>query len=92
MFGEAGLRAGPRRRGIGLDADTNTNFTRRMLLLLESRELHGRRAALGDRADPRPLPYESHTRRRPPRFLLNDVVRYWRTICVDFEGKAARRA
>ena len=26
--------------------------------------------------------------RRPPRFLLNDVVRYWRTICVDFEGKA----
>jgi hypothetical protein len=24
---------------------------------------------------------------RPPRFLLNDVVRYWRTICVDFAGK-----
>ena len=26
---------------IGLDADTNRNLTRRMLLLLESRELHG---------------------------------------------------
>src|SRR5262249_53766363 len=25
--------------------------------------------------------------RRPPRFLLNDLIRYWRTICVDFEGK-----
>lgn len=24
---------------------------------------------------------------RPPRFLLNDVIRYWRTICVDFVGK-----
>jgi len=24
---------------------------------------------------------------RPPRFFLNDVVRYWRTICVDFAGK-----
>lgn len=24
---------------------------------------------------------------RPPRFLLNDTVRYWRTICVDFAGK-----
>ena len=24
---------------------------------------------------------------RPPRFLLNDLVRYWRTICVDFVGK-----
>lgn len=27
---------------------------------------------------------------RPPRFLLNDLVRYWRTICVDFEGKQAQ--
>jgi hypothetical protein len=24
---------------------------------------------------------------QPPRFLLNDLVRYWRTMCVDFEGK-----
>ena len=74
---------------IGLDADTNTNFTRRMLLLLESRELHGdvRRSAI-EQILGRYL-YESHTPGQPPRFLLNDVVRYWRTICVDFEGKAA---
>jgi len=26
-----------------------------------------------------------------PRFLLNDVVRYWRTIGVDFAGKQRRR-
>ena len=32
----------------------------------------------------------SRTTGQPPRFLLNDVVRYWRTICVDFEGKDAR--
>jgi len=31
---------------IGLDADTNTNLTRRMLLLLESRELHGQARAI----------------------------------------------
>ncbi|MEZ5123586.1 MAG: hypothetical protein R2736_18785 [Solirubrobacterales bacterium] len=24
---------------------------------------------------------------RPPRFFLNDVIRYWRTITVDFVGK-----
>ncbi|MDQ3722817.1 MAG: hypothetical protein M3376_07085 [Actinomycetota bacterium] len=24
---------------------------------------------------------------RPPRFLLNDLARDWRTICVDFVGK-----
>ena len=46
---------------IGLDADTNTNFTRRMLLLLESRELHGdvRRSAI-EQILGRYL-YESHT-------------------------------
>jgi hypothetical protein len=27
---------------------------------------------------------------RPPRFLLNDIIRYWRTIAVDFEGKVAQ--
>ncbi len=76
-------------KNIGLDADTNTNLTRRMLLLLESRELHGdvRRQAIAEvlsRYIKAVKPY------RPPRFLLNDLVRYWRTICVDFEGKGAR--
>jgi hypothetical protein len=76
---------------FGLDADDNTNMTRRLLFLLESVPLLGegahrdaQRAILaayleGERRD-----------RRPPRFLLNDVVRYWRTICVDFEGKSRR--
>jgi hypothetical protein len=78
-------------RNIGLDADTNTNLTRRMLLLLESRELHGevRTAAIDDILSR----YLSHVKAyRPPRFLLNDLVRYWRTICVDFEGKGASAA
>jgi hypothetical protein len=30
---------------------------------------------------------ESVKHDRPPRFLLNDVIRYWRTMCVDFAGK-----
>jgi hypothetical protein len=75
-------------RNIGLDADTNANLTRRMLLLLESRAVVG-----GDthaRCVGRVLDaYLGHGVRdyRPPRFLLNDLVRYWRTMCVDFEGK-----
>jgi hypothetical protein len=77
-------------QNIGLDADTNTNLTRRMLLLLESRELHGevRAQAIADVL----ARYINETVKsyRPPRFLLNDLVRYWRTICVDFEGKGAR--
>jgi hypothetical protein len=74
---------------IGLDADTNRNLTRRMLLLLESRELRGTvRADCWNQVLERYLRFGIKNN-RPPRFLLNDLVRYWRTICVDFEGKHA---
>jgi hypothetical protein len=75
---------------VGLNADTNTNLTRRLLLLLESHEVSGDahdacwRRVLGRYLDYGVKGY------RPPRFLLNDLVRYWRTICVDFEGKQAQ--
>src|SRR5262249_49463149 len=72
---------------IGLDEDTNRNLTRRMLLLLESRELAGTaHRECWDAVLQRYLRFGIKNY-RPPRFLLNDVVRYWRTICVDFEGK-----
>jgi predicted nucleotidyltransferase len=73
---------------VGLDEDLNTIFTRRMLLLLESAPLLGEDAHR--RCWERVL--DTYVQRgaknyRIPRFLLNDLVRYWRTICVDFEGK-----
>ncbi len=72
---------------VGLDADTNRNLTRRMLLLLESRELAGSiHAGCWSAVLNRYLRFGIKNN-RPPRFLLNDLVRYWRTICVDFEGK-----
>jgi hypothetical protein len=73
---------------IGLDPDDNKNLTRRMLFLLESVPVSGddvygtiREEILSRYLDQSVKAY------RPPRFLLNDVVRYWRTICVDFAGK-----
>jgi len=74
---------------VGLEEDSNRNLTRRMLLLLESTEVAGAAhdsswAAVLDRY----LNYGVKDY-RPPRFLLNDLVRYWRTIAVDFEGKHA---
>ena len=73
---------------IGLDPDDNKNLTQRMLFLLESVSLTGievyaevRDELLSRYFDESIKPY------RPPRFLLNDIVRYWRTICVDFAGK-----
>lgn len=73
---------------IGLDEDTNTNLSLRMLLLLESvyatrEDLH--EAVTAELVD-RYLD-ESVKDLRVPRFLLNDVIRYWRTICVDFVSK-----
>ena len=72
---------------IGLDDDTNTNLTRRMLLLLESRNIVGEAHAPCWEAVLRKYLSRGTKEHRPPRFLLNDLVRYWRTICVDFEGK-----
>lgn len=73
---------------IGLDEDTNRSLTRRMLLLLESVPVAGDAVygscwerVLDTYLDDATKDY------RPPRFLLNDLVRYWRTICVDFVGK-----
>jgi len=75
---------------IGLDADSNRNLTRRMLLLLESRAVAGTiHGECRQRVLDRYLQFGIKNN-RPPRFLLNDLVRYWRTICVDFEGKHAQ--
>jgi hypothetical protein len=72
---------------IGLEGDTNKNLTRRMLLLLESRGLSGPvHAAACEEVLACYMNYGIKDY-RPPRFLLNDLTRYWRTICVDFEGK-----
>jgi hypothetical protein len=76
---------------IGLDEDDTRNLTRRMLLLLES--VPATRAQVHRHVQDRVLArYLARHRKdfRPPRFLLNDVIRYWRTICVDFEGKVAQ--
>jgi hypothetical protein len=73
---------------VGLDDDTNTNLTRRMLLVLESVAACHANVLAGVRLDVI-QDYLSDALRdhRPPRFLLNDLVRYWRTIGVDFVAK-----
>jgi hypothetical protein len=73
---------------IGLEADSNKNLSRRMLLLLES--VHATRKDIYDEVHAQLLERyldQSVKPQRPPRFLLNDVIRYWRTMCVDFAGK-----
>jgi hypothetical protein len=88
IFGQQ-VFVGPMVRQVGLEDDSNANLTQRMLLLLESVPVVGREAyrrALEQVVDG----YLAGQAKdyRPPRFLLNDLIRYWRTICVDFAGKA----
>jgi hypothetical protein len=66
---------------IGLDRDDNTNLTRRMLFLLESVPVTAEavHSAALENVLARYLD-ESIKDFRPPRFLLNDTVRYWRTM------------
>ncbi len=84
---------------IGGQEDTNKITTQRILLLLESK-------AIGDDAAyERVLRLVSHRyidedrgirfSRSPeiiPKFLINDIVRYWRTVAVDFVSKQRERS
>lgn len=84
---------------IGGGNDTNANLTLRMLLLLEAKALAGdnvldrvrttllRRYFSEEHFSERRLQQREHT----PRFLLNDMVRFWRTIAVDYATKLNTR-
>lgn len=73
---------------IGGMNDDNANITRRMLLLLEGECLYGDTAFAATR-DEILLRYVKPTIRNEQiaLFFLNDIIRYWRTICVDYEHK-----
>jgi hypothetical protein len=78
---------------VGLDDDTNSNLTRRMLLVLESVAACNEDVLAGVRRDViHDYLRDALRDHRPPRFLLNDLVRYWRTIGVDFVAKDRERA
>jgi hypothetical protein len=75
---------------IGLENDTNADLTHRLLLLEESVPLlnEDRHRKLIYAILKRYLiEYEDSPKRGVPRFLLNDVVRYWRTVAVDYQAK-----
>lgn len=84
---------------IGGREDTNENTTRRVLLLQESAPF-GKPDAY-ERAvrlilsrylkDDRGLRFGTLPL-KVPRFLLNDIVRYWRTVTVDFVEKQRGQA
>lgn len=75
---------------IGGEDDTNTYITIRMLYLLEGEWIHNQECFDNLRRDLVshyvPDNLDDH---KLCRYFLSDVIRYWRTICVDFEFKTA---
>jgi predicted nucleotidyltransferase len=76
---------------IGLQSDTNHSLTRRMLIIEESVSLWNEAALqrLLNAALGKYLAIPSKGEDFVPRYLLNDVVRYWRTVAVDYQAKAS---
>ncbi|HEV7919466.1 MAG TPA: nucleotidyltransferase domain-containing protein [Thermoanaerobaculia bacterium] len=75
--------------------DSNENLTRRILLLSESRALaHSvvRERVIRNILARYVLHDRSVQRQTVPHFLLNDVVRYWRTMASDYASKVWERS
>lgn len=73
--------------------DANNTFTARLLLLLESRPLLGKDVyaeAIDDVISKYWGDYEKHKNEFVPAFLVNDIIRLWRTFCVNYEARTKK--
>ena len=71
--------------------DANNTFTARLLLLLESHPLTEAGVydlMISDVIARYWADYERHSRDFVPAFLTNDILRLWRTFCVNYEANS----
>jgi len=76
--------------GLGKPSDDADNtFTGRLLLLLESYPLFGKDVydhALRECVERYWIDFHDHSDSFLPAFLINDILRFWRTLCVNYEA------
>lgn len=77
-------------QNYGGNLETNQDFTRRMLYLLESKCLFNDKEYKKLKKEI----VETYIKRDIPdngvnRFMLNDIIRYYRTMCTDYEYKVS---
>ncbi|WP_188667334.1 nucleotidyltransferase domain-containing protein [Terasakiella brassicae] len=78
----------------GREDDFNNHFTARMLLLSESKALYNEKTYnkfLNEVIEAYFRDYHEHTKDFQPVFLLNDVIRFWRTLCLNYEHARNRK-
>lgn len=72
--------------------DVNNTFTARLLLLLESWPLVEEsvyRSVIREVINAYWRDYQDHKRDFAPGFLANDILRLWRTFCVNYEARTS---
>lgn len=76
---------------LGGPNDDHLNFfTARMLMVLESRCVYGKHtheAILKDILGAYFRDYPDHPKKFVPTFLVNDILRFWKTLCLNYENK-----
>ncbi|HXR98799.1 MAG TPA: nucleotidyltransferase domain-containing protein [Terriglobales bacterium] len=73
--------------------DASNTFTARLLLLLESRPLLGvsvYESVIQDVIAQYWRDFRGHEHEFMPAFLANDILRMWRTFCVNYEARTER--
>lgn len=74
--------------------DAENGFTARLLLLLESRYVLNEDLYLGFMKQTVDFYYSDYLANRGtfrPTFLINDILRFWRTLCLNYEHKRSRK-
>jgi len=79
---------------LGTSEDDYANvFTARMLLILESRPLLGEefyQRAIDDVIAVYWRDYTQNSQHFLPVFLMNDILRFWKTLCLNYEERTAK--
>lgn len=80
---------------LGSPADDFDNlFTARLLLLLESRPLYNEKIykrLIKEIVESYFRDYHDHEADFKPIFLVNDLIRFWKTLCLNYEHRRNRR-
>jgi len=77
----------------GRNDDYKNFFTARLLLLLESQPVHNKKvynSVLKEIISSYYRDYHEHETNFQPVFLINDIIRFWRTLCLNYEHKRQR--
>jgi hypothetical protein len=75
--------------------DAENTFTARLLLLLESRPLIGREVharIIDDVIERYWREFPDHSDHFMPAYLANDILRYWRTLCLNYEASTSEQS